>query len=158
MIIDTRWNVGDKVWGVQCDWSTRDVECPACHGEGGACIPGTGVFVRCQDCKGKSTLEREVHEYSATERVIDSIDVKVKCDKVNIQYGFLIYIYHYTFRAVAEDRDGAMAEATGGGGRIRGVQGVMLHVRLLLPRGRLPGGLPPEAGRHRSTDPEGQGE
>jgi hypothetical protein len=111
VIIDTRWNVGDKVWGVHWDWSTRKVDCPACHGEGGACIPGTGVFVRCQDCNGEGTLEREVHEYSATERVIHSIDVEVSNQGVICKYNFKIYIHHETFRAVTETREGAIAKA-----------------------------------------------
>jgi hypothetical protein len=111
MIIETRWNIGDKVWGVVCRWYTRETECPACSGQGGAYVPGTGVFARCQDCGGDGRIEREVHEYSASEHAIDSIDVRVDSRGTNVTYGYKIYIHPETFNKVTEDREGALVEA-----------------------------------------------
>jgi hypothetical protein len=111
MIIDTRWNLGDKVWGVVWRCYSRETECPACNGQGGANVPGTGVFARCQDCDGTGKLERDVNEYYVSEHPIGSIDARVDYKGTKIRYGYSIYIHHDTFLAVADSRDEALAEA-----------------------------------------------
>jgi hypothetical protein len=111
MIIETRWNLGDKVWGVVRRCDSRETECPACNGQGGAYVPGSGVFARCQDCDGTGKLEREVNEYYASEHPIDSIDARVDSKGTKITYNYSSYRNHGTFRAVAESREEALARA-----------------------------------------------
>jgi hypothetical protein len=111
MNIETRWNIGDKVWGVAWRCYSRETECPACSGQGGAYVPGTGVFARCQDCDGTGELERNVNEYYASEHPIDSIDVRVDSKGTKITYNYSSYRNHGTFRVVAESREEALAKA-----------------------------------------------
>lgn len=62
MLVDTVYNVGDKVWTAQSREEEYEETCTSCSGEGGACIPGTRIRIECQECKGsgEATFTREV--------------------------------------------------------------------------------------------------
>lgn len=92
MIIDTKYNIGDKVWGVTCDWHKKDVACEACKGKGGANIPGTGVWVECRQCAGDGLIEGIAHRYKAAEETIASISIEVESrNNPKCRYGFRRY-------------------------------------------------------------------
>lgn len=107
MIIDTKYNIGDKVWGVCCDWIHPNVTCVACHGEGGANIPGTGVFVKCQQCDGEGVTKGEVHRYYARQETISNINIQVSGQASRVCYEFYRHTYRMNFQAVAGSQDEA---------------------------------------------------
>lgn len=111
MIIDTKYNVGDKVWGVKSHWFRRPISCEACHGKGGANIPGTGVFVKCQECEGTGSDEREVHDYWVREHKISSIQTRVDWRGLDITYSYSEYRDSGNFNGVADTEDEAWALA-----------------------------------------------
>ncbi|HYH68959.1 MAG TPA: hypothetical protein VD866_29970 [Urbifossiella sp.] len=77
MTIDTRWNIGDRPWAVIRWVSRRDATCVACGGGGGANIPGTGVWVKCQACDGEGTTEEQYDHYDPVEGRVSRIGVDV---------------------------------------------------------------------------------
>jgi RecJ-like exonuclease len=107
MIIDTKHNVKDKVWGVKSYWTDREIPCEACHGKGGANIPGTGVFVKCQECRGNGKVLQEVHKYWADEHEIWSITARIDREGVRITYSYHEYLDNDDFLGVADSEDEA---------------------------------------------------
>jgi hypothetical protein len=109
--IETKFNVGDKVWGVTSDWGEKDIPCSDCHGKGGACIPDTNIFVRCETCSGSGETSKEVHRYYAVEERISDIVIRVDGNGTKMDYGYKKYIHHSTFISISEDEEGAWFEA-----------------------------------------------
>src|SRR5687768_2208054 len=94
MQIETKWNVGDKVWGVTSVWLHPDAACAACRGKGGAHIPKTRVWAECQECEGRGEVQGEVHEYYATEEVVSRIEIVIEEAEGDpeITYSFMQHI------------------------------------------------------------------
>jgi RecJ-like exonuclease len=78
MKLETKWNIGDDVWGVCQDYITKNVACPDCNGHGGALIPGTKVRVECQECNGDGQVEITLQPYRVIHGTVETVEATAK--------------------------------------------------------------------------------
>lgn len=88
----TKYRRGDEVWFVHTAISDKYTDCPSCNGKGGACIPGTKVWVTCQECDGSKTVrDGETEDYHVIGGKVEAIEIEDNWRTTSITYQIQLY-------------------------------------------------------------------
>lgn len=92
MRIETKFNIGDKVWAIHYYDCKKYVPCDSCNGEGGANIPDTKIRVECKMCDGTGEVNSPNPKFDVRHAKIQGISVDVSYrDPPNIRYRYGFY-------------------------------------------------------------------
>lgn len=88
MKVETKWNIGDRVWSFIKREYEKDVPCDSCNGNGGANIPGTKIRVECDRCGGDGTVKAPWYSFDVWFAQITHVTVEAewRVDNVSIRY------------------------------------------------------------------------